>query len=351
MFTNRNIFFSAFVSLSSLLIISSCGNKEDASKANSKPRGLRAEGYVVQPQSFQNDISASGTLRPNEEVEILPEVAGRITSILFKEGALVKKGQTLVQLNDADIRAQIQKLRAQKSLQQNLLERQEELVRIGGISRQEYETTQTQIASINADISFQEAQLRKLKIVAPFDGRVGIRGVSVGAIVSPTTVVATLQQLHPLKMDFTIPDQYKKAVSAGKNIFFTLDGSSEPLSGKISAVEPGANINTRSVTVRAIVPNPNGKLTAGSFAHVQIPNESDNNAILIPSQAIIPTSREKKVAVVREGKAVFVVVELSVRTEDKVQVTSGLVPGDTVIITGIMQVKPGMDVTITKLGS
>lgn len=347
----KNIFFHSFVFLFSLLILSGCKDKEDASKANNRPKGLRTEGYIVQPQSFQNDISASGTLRPNEAVEIHPEVSGRITAILFKEGSFVKKGQTLVQLNDADIRAQIQKLRVQKSLQEKLLARQEELLRIGGISRQEYESTQTQIASINADISYQEAQLRKMKIVAPFNGRIGIRTISVGAIVAPTTVIASLQQLHPLKMDFTIPDQYHNAISVGKTIFFTVDGASKPMSGKISAIEPGANISTRSINVRAIVPNPDGKLIAGSFAHVQLPNETNNNAILVPSQAIIPTSREKKVAIVKNGKAALVVVVLGTRTEDKVQVTSGLMPGDTVITTGIMQVKPGMEVMITKVGS
>lgn len=353
MMTNRqNIFFLSFVYFLSFIIISSCkSNKEDAIKANNKSKSLRAEGYVVQPQVFQKDISASGTLHPNEEVEIHPEVAGRITSILFKEGSFVKKGQTLVQLNDADIRAQIQKLRAQKALQQKVLDRQNELLSIGGISRQDYETTQTQIASIDADIAFQEAQLRKTRIVAPFDGRIGIRNVSVGAIVAPTTAIATLQQLHPLKMDFTVPDQYRDVITTGKTVFFTVDGITEPLSGKISAVDPGADINTRSIKVRAIVSNPDGKLTAGAFAHVQIPNESNNNALLIPSQAVIPTTRDKKVAIVRKGKAALVVVQLGARTEDKVLVTEGLVPGDTVIVTGIMQVKPGMDITITKVKS
>jgi len=345
----KNVFILLPVCLLFILTLTNCKNKEDASKTNGRPKGLRAEGYVVKPESFQNDISASGTLRPNEEVEILPEVSGRITAILFKEGSFVRKGQTLVQLNDADIRAQIQKLRSQKALQQKLLERQEELVRIGGISQQEFETTETQIASINADINFQEAQSRKTKIIAPFDGRIGIRGVSVGAIVSPVTVIASLQQLHPLKMDFTVPDQYQNAVSAGKSIFFTVDGSSEKKTGKISAVDPGASTSTRTINVRALVPNPDGKLTSGSFAHVEIPNETSNDAILVPSQAVIPTSRDKQVVVLRNGKAAMMIVELGVRTKDKVQVLSGLVAGDTILTTGIMQVKPGMDVTITKV--
>lgn len=320
-------------------------------KGGGRPTGLRAEGFLVQPQVFQNDYSASGTLRPNEEVEIHPEITGRITKINFQEGANVTQGQTLVELYNADILAQIQKLKAQRSLQQKLLERQEELVRIGGISRQDYETTLTQIASINADIDFQEAQARRTRIVAPFSGKIGLRQVSVGAVVSPTTVVATLQQVNPLKMDFTVPDHYRDALTTGKTVFFKVNGMDEPQTGKIAAIEPGADVNTRSIRVRAIVPNPGNKLTAGSFAHVQLPYQSSNDALLVPSQAVIPTTRDKKIAVVRKGKAELVTVELGTRTEDKVQVVAGLAAGDTVITTGIMQVKPGMDVTITKLNS
>jgi len=325
-------------------------NKQDANnERGGRPRGLKAEGYIIVPQTFQKDFTASGSLRPNEEVEVHPEISGRITAIRFREGSYVSRGQTLVQLNDADIRAQIQKLRAQRGLQEKLLARQEDLVRIGGISRQEYEATQTTIATINADIAFQEAQLRKTRIVAPFSGKVGLRQVSVGAVVSPTTIVASLQQVQPLKIDFTVPDQYKAGLSAGKTVFFEVDGQPEPFSGKISAIEPGADVNTRSVRVRAIVPNRDSKLVPGSFASVTIPMESSASSILVPSQAIIPTTREKKVAIVRKGKADMVVVELGERTNDMVEIVHGLVPGDTVITTGIMQVKPGMDVQIVRL--
>ncbi len=345
------IFFLLLIYTASVLSLSSCkSNKEDASaKKGDRPKGLFAEGYLVKMESFQNDFDASGTLLPNESVEIHPEISGRITSISFKEGANVRKGQMLLQLSDADILAQIQKLRAQRALQQKMLERQQELLRIGGISRQDYETTQTQISSINADIAFQEAQLRKTRILAPFDGRIGLRSVSVGAIVTTTTVVATLQQLSQLKMDFSVPDQYRTSVAPGKVVFFTIPGSTESFSGKITASDPGADVGTRSIKVRATVANPNGNLTSGAFAHVKVPFESHNNSILIPTQSIIPTTRDKKVAIVRKGKAELVVIQLGSRTEDKVEVIQGLVPGDTVITTGLMQLKPGMEVKITKL--
>lgn len=328
-----------------------CKGKPEEKAKSGRPTNLSAEGFVVHTQSFQNNYSASGTLLPNEEIQIMPEISGRVTGIYFNEGTSVRKGQTLVQLNDAEVRAQIQKLKAQRALQVKLQQRQKELVDIGGISKQDYEATQTGILSLDADIAFSEAQLRATKIVAPFDGTIGIRNISNGAVISPATLITTLQQTHQLKMDFTIPDQYRDNVQNGKEVFFSVGGSLDTLSGKISAIDPGADQTTRTVRVRAVVPNPGKKLTAGSFAHVIVPLSTDNNTILIPSQAVIPTTRDKKVAVLKNGKADMVTVVLGTRTSDKVEVMQGLNAGDTIITTGIMQVKPGMDVKITKLRS
>ncbi len=334
-----------------MLFASACGGdkKDEKNKAGGKPTSLSAEGFVVQSGKFSNSYASSGSLLPNEQIEIHPEISGRITDILFKEGTKVRKGQTLVQLYDGEIRAQIQKLRSQKQLQNKILDRQKELVNIGGISQQDYETSQQALQGIDADIAFAEAQLRATRIVAPFDGTIGIRSISIGAIVSPTTLITTLQQTHQLKMDFTIPEQYVSSASIGKEVFFSVTGSLDTLSGKIAALDPGADPNTRTIKIRAIVPNTNGKLVAGAFASVTIPLESEDNAILIPSQAVIPTTKDKKVVVVRNGKADMVVVKLGQRTSDKVEILQGLQNGDTIVTTGLMQAKPGMDVKITKL--
>lgn len=348
-----NKILPAFVGLAIMAGTTSCSNKKKAEAANGKkngaPKTLRAEGYVVKPQPYSSTYAASGSLLPNEEIDIHPEIAGRVTGIFFKEGTPVRKGQVLVQLYDADIRAQIQKLRAQRSLQVKILERQEELVKIGGISRQDYETAQTQIQSTDADIAYQQALLAKTKIVAPFDGRIGIRNISPGAVITTTTLVATLQQTHPLKMDFTIPDEYRPKLENGLNVQFTVDGRLDTLSGTISALDAGADPTTRTLKVRALVPNAAGKLTAGSFAHVIIPFASEPNAILIPSQAVIPTTRDKKVAVVKQGKINLNTVILGDRTPEKVLVLQGVNPGDTIITTGLMQAKQNMEVKITRI--
>ncbi|MBS1778392.1 MAG: efflux RND transporter periplasmic adaptor subunit [Bacteroidetes bacterium] len=345
--TKHYYFLSALLSFS--IVTVSCNHKQDDKAAAKKPNGLNVEAYVVQPQSFSSQYAASGSLLPNEQIDIHPEISGRVTSINFKEGSKVHKGQLLVQLYDQEIVAQLQKLRSQKRLQQGIIKRQKELVDIGGISKQDYETSETQLKSIDADIAAAEAQLRSTKIIAPFDGTIGIRNISVGAIVSPTTLITTLQQTHILKMDFSVPEQYVKALFVNKEVFFSVTGSLDTLSGKVTALDPGADATTRTVRVRAAVDNTPGKLVAGAFADVIIPLQSQNNAILIPSQAVIPTTRDKKVALSKNGKVAMVTVKLGQRTNDKVEVLSGIQAGDTILTTGLMQAKPGMDVKVKKV--
>jgi membrane fusion protein (multidrug efflux system) len=178
---------------------------------------------------------------------------------------------------------------------------------------------------------------------------VGIRSISVGAVISPTTVVTKLQQINPLRIDFMLPDRYRDKIVNGKEVFFSVSGSLDTLSGNIKAIEPGADVNTRNIRVQATIPNKNNKLISGAFAHVIIPFSSNNNALLIPAQSVIPTTKEKKAAILRNGKAEIVTIVLGTRTTDKVEILSGLQAGDTVLTTGIMQVKQGMEVKVSKL--
>ena len=344
--------FLQFLVIASLLPFAACksGDKDAAAKgASGKPKMVAADAYVAHPQAFSNTYTASGSLLPNEEVAVHPEMSGRVTGLFFKEGNVVRKGQLLVQLYDADLRAQLQRLQAQRKLQSATENRQRELLGIGGISKQDYETTQAQTKYVDADIAAAEAALSKMRIVAPFDGTIGLRSISVGAVVSPTTTVATLQQINPLKMDFSIPDQYRSFIRLGSSVQFSVDGIQDTLSGSVSAVEPGADAMTRTIRIRAVVPNGKGQLTSGAFAHVIIPFTSSANAILIPSQCIIPTTRDKKVAVVRDGKAALVTVLIGNRTADKVEVTQGVQSGDTILVTALMQVKPGMDIKVKRV--
>jgi membrane fusion protein (multidrug efflux system) len=219
----NSINFLSLTAIAAVLYLSSCkSDNNGAGKGagmSGRSKKVNAEAYVVAPQSFSNTYTASGSLRPNEEIEVHPEMSGRVTSMSFHEGSVVRKGQLLVQLYDADLKAQLQRLQAQKRLQQSTEKRQRELVNIGGISRQDYEATETQMKYIDADIAVAEAALSKMRVLAPFDGTIGLRNVSIGAVISPSTVIATLQQIHPLKMDFNVPDQYRIHVLLDEHYF------------------------------------------------------------------------------------------------------------------------------------
>jgi membrane fusion protein (multidrug efflux system) len=328
------------------ILASSCGHKKEEVKKTEKSKTLTAQGYVVHPQLFQTDYVSSGSLLPNEEIRIMPEVAGRVTAISFTEGGTVHKGQPLVNIYSEDIRAQIQKLRAQRELQVNIRNRQESLLKIGGISQQEYETTSTQIKSIDADISLAQAQLRRTTVLAPFSGRVSTRNVSVGAVVTPSTEIATLQQTSILKMDFTLPGQYMNEVWKGKKVRFTISGSLDTFTAVVNAIDPSADAVTRAIKARALVQNDKQTLMPGTFTRVIIPLEKNTRALLIPPQSVIPTTREKVVALIKNGKAEMAPVKIGQRTDEAVEILQGLNEGDTILTTGIMQVKPGMAVKV-----
>lgn len=336
-----------------LLATAGCHSQKEEPKKQDKggPKGLRAEAIVVKPAALDALYESSGNLLANEAINVYPEIAGRITAIHFKEGAPVHKGDLLVQLFDGDIKAQIQKLKVQRQLQVITKQRQDELLAINGISRQEYDNTVAQIASIDADIEYNEAQLRRLQIRASFDGIIGLRNVSVGAVVAPATLVTIIQQVNPLKLDFPVPEQYKNAVRTGDDVRFTVSGARDTFTGRIAAVQPGADATTRTITMRALVSNTGNKLVPGAFANVYLTLNRNSNAIMIPSQSIIPTTRDKKVAVLRQGKAELVTVTTGLREVEEVEIVHGLQPGDTVLTTGIMQVKSGMEVKVTKVKS
>ncbi|ASZ09963.1 efflux RND transporter periplasmic adaptor subunit [Chitinophaga pendula] len=315
-------------------------------KGNSKTPLI--DGYVVKAASLDEIIEASGTLQSNEEVEIKPEINGRIIALYFKEGTPVTKGTLLVKLYDEDLRAQLQKLQLQQQLAKTTLERQENLLKINGISRQDVDVTRNQVSAYGADIAYTLTQLQRTELRAPFNGRLSLRNVSVGAIVAPTTVITTLQQIDPLKIDFAIPEKYRTTVKVGDAVQFKVAGDTSTYKGSIYVVDPKIDLTTRTIRLRAIMPN-TGNLFPGSFARVNIRLRDQPNAIVIPSQAVIPGTRDKKVIVADSGKAKFIIVQTGIRNENNVQITDGLKPGDTIATSGILQLKAGMPLKFNKV--
>ena len=302
--------------------------------------------FVANPQELNNEVFASGTIIANEEVMLVPELAGKIVSININEGSLVNKGELLVKLADSDFQAQFKKLEAQAKLAEERSGRQKQLLAVNGISQEEYDVSMNQLNSLKADMDFTRAQIAKTEIRAPFSGIIGLKYVSEGAYVNSASRIASIQQVNPVKIDFSVPEKYAGVIQKNDVLEFSVLDNKELLKAKVFAVEPKIDINTRSIQIRAIAENASGKLFPGAFTKIKLPLRKIENAIMIPTEAIIPVLKGKKVFVCKNGKAEPVNVETGIRTEAMIQITSGLETGDSVITTGIMQLKAGANVRV-----
>ncbi len=326
------------------------GGKEEKSKGEKDKGGkggpAPVEIMVISTENLDEKILTTGTLIPNEEVEIRSEISGRITQINFKEGDNATQGQVLVKINDADLQAQLQKLNYQKQLATVNENRQQQLLKKEAISQSEYDISLTSLNSIGADIENLKAQLAKTVIKAPFSGKIGLRFVSLGSYISPTTKITSLTSRVPIKIDFSVPAKYASTVSKGTNLRFTVEGDERKYNGKVYAVESKIDPTTRSLILRAISPNETGKLTPGAFARIEIVLGSNAHSILVPTESIVPDLKGQKVFVLKNNKVESVKVEVGNRTSESVEILSGLSAGDTLITSGVLQVKVGGEVEI-----
>ena len=335
----------AMVLAAFLATLLSCSNNTDKEqKKEIPPQTIVA--FLVAEAPLTQSIESAGNLLAEEEVQLAPEISGRVVKLNFKEGQFVEEGQLLVKLADADLQAQLQKLLAQLSLAENTVDRQQKLIAVQGISQQDFELSQNQVNGLKADAAVVRAQIAKTAIYAPFSGKIGLKNISPGAYVNAGTVITSLQKSGRMKLDFSVPERYQSLIKTGDPVSFTVDGRAASFEAIVYAIEPQIAMGSRSLRVRAWYQNTT-QLLPGAFANVSLGLSEDNRAILIPTQAIIPEARNKKVVVMRGGTAQFQVVETGEREADKIQIKRGLQQGDTVVITGLMQIKPG---TVLKIG-
>ncbi len=339
-----------------LFIFSSCGSRSKKAdppvKNNAKsnePTALSVQGYIIYPSVLHSSIEVAGTLLPFEETDIHPEVSGKLTYLSINEGSHVKKGTLLARLFDGDLQAQLQKLKVQLQVAQKTEQRQQELLKIGGISQQDYDLSVLDVSSIKADMQVLQAAIDKTIIKAPFDGKVGFKNVSIGAFITPTTVITTIRQDTKLKLEFSVPERFTPKVKLGNVINFTTEATGKNYQAKIYATESGITEENRSLKVHAVVENTDKNITAGSFAKVAFDMGDNNEAVMIPTQAVIPQARDKQVIVYNGGNADFKVVTTGTRDSAKVEILSGLAIGDTVITTGLLSIKPGSKINLSSL--
>ena len=293
-----------------------------SSESSRRTSILPVTGHVVLPQLLENKIKITGSILPNESLELKSEVPGLATKINFLEGQKVKKGTVLVSLNDDEIQAQLQKLRFSKKLAEETEKRQKQLLDKDAISQEEYDISLTAVNTLDADIRIIGAQLAKTSIIAPFDGTLGLRQISDGAYITNSTIIATLYNIDPVKIDFSIPGKYANEVKVGDEIQFTTETSTDMFFGKVYALEPQIDQTTRTLKLRAISRNEDGKLLPGQFASIELIMSSVNDALLVPAVSVIPELNGHMVFVARSGKVQAVAVEIGIRTENFVQITS-----------------------------
>lgn len=322
---------------------------EQGPAANLAQPKLPVEALVLKPERLDNKLVITGSVLPNESLEIKSEISGKISRIYFREGKRVKKGDLLVEINDDELEAQLTKERHNKKLNEDNEFRQRKLLEKDAISQEEYDNALNRLNVTNADIRLLEAQWEKTKIRAPFDGTIGLRFVSEGAFINSSTVIATLYNLSPAKIDFAVPGRYSTQVQPGKKIFFTIENDAHVLEGEVYAIEPQIDASTRTLKVRALADNTGNLLLPGQFVRVELILQTIDNAILVPSEAVVPELSGHKVYLNKSGKATETKVEIGLRTDRNVEIVSGLNSGDTLITTGLLQMRNGLDVSLTKV--
>jgi membrane fusion protein (multidrug efflux system) len=339
----------------SILTVSYCGSKEKKEETKTTgakpgaPPASRVDAYIVKASALTDNLELPGSLMANESTPINPEISGRLTYLNSAEGRTVGRGTLIAKIYDGDLRAQLNKLQVQVRVQQQTAKRYAELLKIQGISQQEYDLANLEISKLQADMAIVRSNIMRTEIRAPFSGTLGLKNISPGAYVTPQTVLTTIRQNSVLKIDYTVPEKYSNKVKIGTLVSFTAEGSDKKYNAKVIATESGVSEDNRSLRVRAQVINNDSKLLPGQFVQVNTNFDPDPNAIMIPSQAVIPQARGKKVAVYRGGIAAFEDVETGARDSALVQITSGLKVGDTIITTGLMSLKPNGKVQLGKI--
>jgi membrane fusion protein (multidrug efflux system) len=363
--------FNKYLFTISILVItfaSSCGSKDKksatgASPANAKQPPMAVEVMIVAEKPISNSIEVPGSLMAFESTEIYPELSGRLVLLNVKEGAMVGKGTLLAKLYDGDMQAristlsvQLKKYEVQLKIAQQAEDRSAKLLKIQGISQQDYDLSLLQVNNIMADMGITRAQMAeiranmtKLNIYAPFAGKLGLKNISPGAYVTPSTLITTISQVSQLKLQFNIPEKYGAMIQRGQDIIFSIDGSTKTFRAAVMATESGINEETRSLTVRAVVTAADKELIPGAFANVKITLGNNENALMVPNSSLIPQGRKKIVYLFNNNKAISREVTTGVRDSLNIQVLNGLKSGDTVITSGLLFLKPEADVKVSKV--
>jgi membrane fusion protein (multidrug efflux system) len=340
----RNAFAFTGLALFSSFGLMACEHQKDGG-ASAAQGGAKISAIVLNPSSVSTGLITSGTVLAEQQVAVQSQIMAQVTEIGFPEGGRVCQGQVLVKLDDSELKAQLEKASAALDLARAQEKRFSAQADAGAVSQQDYDSAKAQLESAQADVDLLKAQLVKCEIRAPFSGEVGLRQIELGMMLQPGSMVTTLQNLRSLRLEFSLPESQISGVRVGLPVRFTVSGRSDTLSAAIYAVEPGLDTLTGLLKVRArFAPPEKGSLRVGAFATVILPYE-ENSALWVPAQAVVESAQGSQVWLVQGGKAVLKVFTPGTRTAEAVEATQGLAAGDTVLLSGQMQLHPGTPVT------
>jgi membrane fusion protein, multidrug efflux system len=335
--------------------IAGCSHSSDnapggaAAPKNAAYNVTSVEGFLVKSSPLSEQVTASGVLLPAETTDLHPEASGRVVRLHLPEGKAVRKGELLLKINDEDLQTQLRKLETQLRQAEITEQRLAELLKVRGVSQQEYDLAVLATQNIRNEMELVQVNLRKTELRAPYDGILGLRNISPGAYVTPATSVTSIRSTGGLKLDFSVPERYSTGIRVGQIVKFRVEGRPDALSATVQATEQQIAEGTRDLRVRATVQSGGSQLLPGAFAEVSLAMGQKNQALLVPTQAIVPQARDKRVWVSRGGKIQSVVVKTGIRQASMVEVTEGLQAGDTVATTGVLFLKPDAAVQFSKV--
>jgi len=348
----RKLIFSGIliflVGLILIKIFSDKGRKKQEMVSDINP-AIPIEAWIVGDTSVQFQCTTVGTIRANESVEIVSEINRKVISIFMKEGTNVTKNQLLFKLDDADIVAKIRKLTVEANLAAANESREKALLSKGGISQERYDEVANRLNTLNAEIEVLKVDLSKTEIRAPFSGRIGLRSVSEGALVHPSTTLASLQDVCRVKIDFAVPERYANDLRPGAQVVFTTDYSPDLFYATVEAIEPAVDLRTRTIGLRAFSDNKAGKLVPGASVKVELQIKDLGKNIFVPTSALIPSIKGYSVFINKSGKAKSMNVKTGLRNRKSVQIVDGLSIGDTLVTTNLLRVKQDAQLKIVKL--
>ncbi len=327
-------------------------NKNKSKEKNTPPNKNKetfVRAIIIKSNNLNNRLRVTGTIAANEEVNITSEISGMITQINFQEGTNVAKGALLVKINDADLKAQFEKLTYREELFVKREFRQKKLLEKGGVSQDEYDTGLAELNALKAEKRELEAKIAKTQVLAPFSGTIGLRQISQGAYINAGTSITKLVNIDKLKVEFSVPEKYITKLKNGQKCIIIFGDNETKYDASIYAIEPKLNLNTRTMTAKAWINSATNDLKPGAFVKVEIIWDNFEKAIEIPTYALIPDIDAPKVYQYKNGKAISKIVKTGIRSSESVQIEEGVLENDTIIISGIMNLRPNIAVKLLEV--